>query len=158
MSPMLRMILLSLTLIFGGVSLGTASPNETTVGQLSDFKDAIAQASRGDIITINNGTYTNWNQVKITQSGTAGNPITIRAESPGNVVFNGNNNEFIISGAFIVLDGLTFQNRNSGDGGVKGVIWLDGARHSRITNCTFDNIQGIEIIYIGRSGNPNEPD
>ena len=39
----------------------------------------------------------------------------IRAESPGDVIFNGNNNEFVITGAFIVLDGLIFQNRNKGD-------------------------------------------
>jgi len=158
MKTICNILILSLLVILENFAIAETTHQETTVNKLSTFKDALREADPGDVIIIQNGTYQGWDKVTIAQSGISGSPITIRAESPGNVVFRGNDNEFIITGAFIVLDGLKFQDRNGQDGSAKGVIWLNGAQHSRITNCTFDRISGPELIYIGRSGEPHEPD
>ena len=129
MRTVFSLVLLTLTLC--SVVVGTASSQPTTIGQFSEFKTAIQHAAPGDTITIQNGTYSNWDQVEITQSGQAGQPITIRAESPGNVVFSGNHHAFIITGDFIVLDGLTFRDRTQRNPNVEAIIWLNGARPFR---------------------------
>jgi poly(beta-D-mannuronate) lyase len=64
-------------------------------------------AQPGDILTMTNGTWTN-QRIQFAGSGTSSLPITLRAQTPGQVVLNGNS-KINISGNWLVVDGLDFQ-------------------------------------------------
>jgi poly(beta-D-mannuronate) lyase len=126
------------------------------VGAASEFKNALGNAKPGDEIVINNGTYQNWDRIEIPSEGTESAPITIRAESPGQVIFTGNNNEFILTGTYIVLKGLKFINRTLNDNQADGIVWFKGAQYSRLTDCIFDNIASERVIAINRQNSGRE--
>ena len=74
----------------------------------SQLNSAISSASPGTTITLANGVWTNA-QISIEKTGTSTNPITIEAQTPGSVFFEGNCN-IKIGGSYIILKGIIFQN------------------------------------------------
>jgi hypothetical protein len=129
-----------------GVSLLTSvlwlSPSHATeylVSSAAQIAAAVQTAQPGDIFTMTDGTWTN-QRIEFAALGTAGAPITLRAQTPGQVVLNGNS-KLKISGAHLVVDGLRF------DGGALAagdhIVEFRGSRgeatHSRFTNSAIFN-------------------
>ena len=80
---------------------------EIFVTTQTELTSAIARAKPGDVIKLKNG---NWNNIVINfqNSGFAGNPITLKAETPGEVIISGKSN-LRIAGKHLVVDGLVFK-------------------------------------------------
>ncbi len=94
-------------------------------------------AQPGDVLTMTNGNWTN-QRIQFAGTGTSGAPITLRAQTPGQVLLNGNS-KINISGNWLVVDGLNF------DGGALGaddsIVEFRGSKgeatNSRLTNTSI---------------------
>lgn len=64
-------------------------------------------AGPGDTLIMTNGTWTD-QEINFSDFGTSANPITLRAETPGQVILNGDST-LNISGDWLVVDGLRFE-------------------------------------------------
>ncbi|HSI07342.1 MAG TPA: chondroitinase-B domain-containing protein, partial [Rariglobus sp.] len=106
------------------------------------FKTALGAAVPGDVIILANGTYTNFGYYKMIKSGTAAQPVTVRAQTPGGVIFNGNV-QFEIQANYVVLDGFRFNGdaRPSPDyvnpPKSSGLLKIRGT-DNRISECTIN--------------------
>ncbi len=94
---------------FGVVVLALGAPlraAEHWVSTASALEDAIDAAQPGDSIILRNGV---WSDVEIRfgGEGTAAQPITLRAETPGEVLLTGESS-LLIGGQWLVVDGLVF--------------------------------------------------
>lgn len=130
------LILLVFTLTL--VAYQTALVAQTLkVSNATELKEAIAKASPGDEIVLKNGV---WKDIQISfyGTGTKDKPITLRAETPGNVTIEGASN-LQIGGTYLVVQDLYFKN---GYTPTKSVIQFkinndSIANHSRVTNCVI---------------------
>src|SRR5262245_55247328 len=77
---------------------------EFFVSNAAQISTAMQTAQPGDILTMTNGTWTN-QRIQFAGNGTSSLPITLRAQTPGQVVLNGNS-KINISGSWLVADGL----------------------------------------------------
>ncbi|MEM6855884.1 MAG: polysaccharide lyase 6 family protein, partial [Planctomycetota bacterium] len=124
----------------------TAGAAEFMVSSAADINAAMQNAQAGDTLVMTNGTWIDQN-IEFAGQGTAGNEITLRAQTPGGVTLTGNS-RLSISGSHLVVDGLNFEN---GDiGAQQSIIQFRGsqghATHSRLTNTQIRNY------------NPTDPD
>lgn len=130
----------SLTLTFA------AAPAAITTA--TAFKTAMGTAAPGDVVVLANGTYTNFGYYKMIRSGTAAQPIMIRAQTPGGVIFNGNV-QFELQASHVVLDGFRFYGnaRPSPDYAYppksSGLLKIRGT-DNRITECTIDAFNRVD--------------
>ena len=107
---------------------------EYFVSSSAQISAAMQTALPGDILTMTDGNWTN-QRIQFAGNGSSVAPITLRAQTPGQVVLNGNS-KVNISGDWLVVDGLRFE------GGALGaddhVVEFRGARgeatNSRLTN------------------------
>ncbi|CAN5577566.1 hypothetical protein BH09PLA1_BH09PLA1_14280 [soil metagenome] len=83
------------------------------VANQSQFTSALNTAQPGDSIVLKNGVWSNLNVNKQNLAGTRGAPITIRAQTPGQVAITGPNYFFDVGGHDYVVTGLTFKDENS---------------------------------------------
>ena len=104
-----------------------------------ELANAIASSGPGDTIVMANGT---WTDVAISfyAQGAEGDSITLRAETPGQVILNGNS-RLKIGGSYLKVDGLWFD-----QGALRSGHLIEFRRsssrlttHSRLTNCTITN-------------------
>lgn len=102
-----------------------------------ELASAIASSAPGDTIVMANGT---WTDVVISfyAQGAEGDSITLRAETPGQVILNGNS-RLKIGGSYLKVDGLWFD-----QGALRSGHLIEFRRsssrlttHSRLTNCTI---------------------
>ena len=84
-----------------------AQATEYFVSSAAQITTAMQTAQPGDILTMTNGTWTN-QRIQFAGNGTSSLPITLRAQTPGQVILNGNS-KINISGNWLVADGLKFQ-------------------------------------------------
>ena len=84
----------------------SASATEYFVSSAAQITTAMQTAQPGDVLTMTNGTWTN-QRIQFAGIGTSGAPITLRAQTPGQVLLNGNS-KINISGNWLVVDGLNF--------------------------------------------------
>jgi hypothetical protein len=63
------------------------SAETVTVGPGQSLQEAADRLQPGDTLLLAEGTY--YQSLKVTRSGTAGNPITIKAKAPGKVIITG---------------------------------------------------------------------
>jgi poly(beta-D-mannuronate) lyase len=116
-----------------------ARATEFLVSSAAQITTALQSAQPGDILTMTNGTWTN-QRIQFAKNGTAALPITLRAQTPGGVILNGNS-KINISGNWLVVDGLKF------DGGALAaddhIVEFRGslgeANNSRFTNSAIIN-------------------
>lgn len=115
-----------------------SAPEIVTVQDQNELKEAIRQASPGTEIIMADGV---WKDVPIDfyGVGTAQQPITLRAETPGKVLIEGQS-YLHLGGAYLVVSGLYFRNGYSPEGGVfQYRINSDTiANHCQITACVID--------------------
>ncbi len=112
---------------------------EFTVSNAQDIADAMRLAKPGDTLIMTNGTWED-QVIDFAGQGTAGNQITLRAQTPGGVQLTGNS-RLSISGSHLVVDGLNFENGTVGDS--QSIIQFRGslgdATNSRLTNTQIKN-------------------
>ncbi len=101
-----------LNLVVRGLALGClafaapVSAKEVTVRNGTELSVALKGAKAGDVITVGKGL---WTDVKLTVSGggTADRPVVIRAEAPGETIFNGSS-ALALNAPYVTVDGLFF--------------------------------------------------
>ncbi len=121
------------------VSIQTTAPKITTVKTNTELSNAIAAAAPGDEIVLTNGV---WKDVAIefTTSGTEEQPITLRAETEGQVSIEGQS-YVKFGGDHITMSGLHFKNGYSPQRAVINFRMNSEkvANHCRVTNCVLEN-------------------
>ena len=86
------------------------------VSSASDITTALAQAGPGDTLIMTDGVWTD-QLIRFRDDGQAGNPITLRAQTPGGVTLNGSS-RIEIGGDHLVVEGLRFEGGALSDGHV----------------------------------------
>ena len=129
-----RLLALVVTLAIGSGMPLRAEATEYFVASAAQIASAMQTAQPGDVLTMLDGTWTN-QRIQFAGNGTSGAPITLRAQTPGQVLLNGNS-KVNISGDWLVVDGLKFEGGALGAG--DHIVEFRGsqgeATNSRLTN------------------------
>ena len=96
---------------------------ERQVSSVAEVEKAARGARPGDTVVIADGTYKDW-QLKINAKGTGEQPVTVRAQTPGKVRFEGNY-QLSIDGEHVVVSGLYFGESKSS----KDVVEIRGVEN-----------------------------
>ncbi len=108
-----------------------------TVNSASQFNNL--NLSPGDVVTWTDGTYSADQKINFTANGTAANPIILKAQTPGGVIFTGETT-MDISGDYVIIEGFYW---NGGAGTNNHVQFRKNtayANNSTIRNCAFNNL------------------
>ena len=111
----------------------------------SALTTACANAQPGDTISLT-GRWTGVSLVPTsTMSGTAGNPITFQASSPGAAIFDGYGTNGVVTvnsnHNYLVFDGIEFTNTNYATLPVTNKGFIIRSHHVTVQNCTFNYMQ-----------------
>ncbi len=118
---------------------------EYKVNNITSFNSAQVLAMQGDIITWINGTYTDIDIV-IGKSG-----LTVRAETPGRVIFNGKS-KCQINGSSNIFAGFQFL---QGDIGNNLLLVVNGSRN-KITQINFFKVSAHKYVVFSGGSQYNE--
>lgn len=155
-------ILKKLTLIITVLAIiqGCQSGNNSSgimVSNADELKEAISKATPGTNIIMKNGEWSDL-QIKFEGQGSEGNPITLKAETPGQVIIMGQS-DLKLGGEYLIVDGLYFKDGASPSNAVIQ-FFIDGdnlANHSRVTNTVIEdfnksqrNMQDYWVLFKGR--------
>jgi poly(beta-D-mannuronate) lyase len=144
------------------LSAQSADGTEYFVSSAAQISTAMQTAQPGDILTMTDGAWTN-QRIQFAGDGTSGAPITLRAQTPGQVLLNGNS-KINVSGDWLVVDGLNFE------GGALGaddhVVEFRGnngeATNSRLTNSAIVDYNPASIdtryFWVSLYGQSNRVD
>lgn len=138
-----------LTLLALASVVWSAGATEHIVTSAAQIAQEAAQAMPGDVLIMSDG---RWSDQKITFTarGTAAQPVTLRAQTPGKVILTGTSS-LLIEGENGVVSGLFFKDvAGSGDG-----IRLNGT-HCRITQTAF--VDGTCKFFVHLAGSDNRVD
>lgn len=107
-----------------------------------ELQNAINNAQAGTVIELTDGT---WNDVQISINvfGTEAMPCVIKAQNPGNVFFEGRSNISIV-GAYIIFEGIVFQNASgliAYDERIEPVIEFRDTGNNDCEHCIVRNIK-----------------
>lgn len=108
-----------------------------TVNSVDDFHALTLLP--GDEVIWTNGTYSDDDSIRFEANGTASNPIILRAETPGGVIFNGGMT-MLIAGDYVAVEGFYW---NGGEGQNNHIQFRrneDYANHSSIRNCAINDL------------------
>jgi len=129
-------VCIPLILLLGGCE---ATAKDYLVSNQKAYEDALEQVGPGDVITLANGT---WNDFEIvfTGKGKKDKPIRLTAETKGEVILSGQSN-LRIGGEYLEVSGLVFKN---GYTPTKEVVSFrqnkdNLANHSRVSEIVIDN-------------------
>ena len=156
--PIVTLATLIVTLLsFSGPGLAAQ-----LVNNIEQFNQAVTQLKPGDTITLANG---EWHNVELAFSGkgTAAQPITLEAQTPGEVQITGHSN-LRFSGEHIVVQGLTFTRGYTPTGEVIAfrTSEQDLAYHSRLTNVVIDDFshpdRRLSDLWVSVYGKHNKVD
>ena len=128
----------------------------------SDLAVASSGVQPGDALTMQNGFWPDAD-ILFTGNGTAANPITLRAETPGQVILSGSS-RLRIAGSYLVVEGLKFANGYLIADDV--IAFRDGpasvANHCRLTQCAIIDYNpddpNEETIWVSLYGTSNQVD
>ena len=117
----------------------TVNAEDFFVDSKASYYDAVSQVGPGDDIVFKNGTYRDF-EIKFQAQGSKQAPVTLRAETKGEVVFSGQSN-LAIAGSHVVVSGLVFKNGYSPSGSVISfrVNKDDVANHTRVTEVVIED-------------------
>ena len=111
-----------------------------TTYNINDPKDLENQTYLpGDEIILANGTYNTDDRIDFIGNGTAANPITFRAASPGGVKFTAGL-QMNIGGDYVIVDGFYWQGGYGASNFIQFRNGTDYANHSTIQNCVIDGL------------------
>ncbi|MCX8035488.1 MAG: polysaccharide lyase 6 family protein [Candidatus Sumerlaeia bacterium] len=103
---------------------------------ISQFNEAVKKAAPGDSIILANGL---WRDADLAfrATGTASQPITLRAETPGKTILCGQS-RLHIGGSHLVVEGLVFRDGGNRTDAIEFRTRSDyPARHCRVTQCAI---------------------
>ncbi len=112
----------------------TSNDSGILVNNISELEASINKAKPGDLIIMANGIWKDV-EIKFKADGTENKPITIKAETPGEVFIEGVSN-LKFGGKYLIVDGLHFRNGYSPD---KTVIDFRIDKKAIANHCTFTN-------------------
>ncbi|MFC1635327.1 polysaccharide lyase 6 family protein [Planctomycetota bacterium] len=130
--------LIIVTIVFNGAIAG-----DVLVSTEEQLKAAITAAAPGDEILIQDGTFRDW-RIRFRGFGTAMQPITLKAQTPGGVKLTGYT-RVEISGSHLVVSGFRFENAHST--GHASIVELRGGDRCRLTECSFINCGDPESTF-----------
>ncbi len=139
-----------------------AAAKELPITPDTDVEELAKQVTAGDSIVLQDGTWIDAELKFERLPGTAADPIQIRPQTPGKVVFSGST-EFRVSGTHIIVSGFVFRDTND----VSDVVQLRThskrhAHHCRFTDCVFEQTPeaptGIESRWLSVFGTHNRID
>jgi poly(beta-D-mannuronate) lyase len=141
------------------------SAKSYTVRTRQQFNTVAATMQLGDAIIIANGTYTGWAATILT-AGTAAQPITIKAETVGKVIFTGSSTEtvFKLTGKYITICGITFAGCNLAKAGKQSGVLVEmyNTIQCRLTQCNFTRnevtTQYTPLVIVSGKGQNNRVD
>jgi poly(beta-D-mannuronate) lyase len=117
------------------------TPADFFVTNLTQFTSAMRNVMPGDTVTMADGTWANVNLLfKPNQNGVPTPSITLRAQTPGQVILTGSS-QLRIAGNDLLVDGLQFTGTYTGTG--RDVVAFRESStgvqsdHSRLTNCAI---------------------
>ncbi|MBC31958.1 MAG: alginate lyase [Muricauda sp.] len=134
-----------------------SNQNEVFVKDFTGLSEAISSAVPGTEIVMANGEWENI-QIQFIANGTEDRPITLRAETPGEVIIKGES-DLKLGGQYLVVDGLYFTNGHAPSRSVIQFYINEDtlANHSRVTNCVIKdfnkpqkNQQDLWVLFKGR--------
>jgi len=139
------------------ISCKNTQLNSSKVSNKAELQNAISNAQPGDQIILANGI---WEDIRIRFSafGTKDQPITLKAETPGEVILQGRS-DLKIAGDYLIVDGLYFANGKSPSNAViEYAISKDSvANHTIVTNCVIKdynkdqkNQTDLWVLFKGR--------
>lgn len=114
--------------------------SEYTVSSDQEFNDLTLVA--GDVVTWLDGTYADQGIEWSGQQGTAENPIILKAETPGGVIFTGSS-KINFYGSHLIVDGFYWK---GGEGASNHIEFRDNGsnvnfgENCTLRNCAFDNL------------------
>ena len=114
-------------------------PEGIYVKNIDELNSAISEVTAGGEIIMANGVWKDA-QIKFFGVGTEERPITLRAETPGEVIIQGQS-DLKMGGEYLVVNGLHFTNGASPSNSVIQFFINNDtlANHSRVTNCVIKN-------------------
>lgn len=107
------------------------SATDYTISSVDEFNNLNLNA--GDTVTWLNGTYSSDERITFSGNGTASNPIILKAETPGGVIFN-NGLQMDIAGSYLIIEGFYW---NGGYGASNFIQFRNGTTYAQ--NCTIQN-------------------
>lgn len=115
------------------------------VDSIDALQARIKAAAPGDTIVLKNGTYATSASLVVAAAGTAGQPVTIAAETVGGVELGGTHGfDVVAPAAHVVIRGFVFRHT----AGTNTIRW--GAHHVRFTRNTFQcSGPGAELDVAG---------
>lgn len=146
---------------YGNGYVSAAQTNEILVSSDDELGTAIANAVPGDVIVMQDGI---WKDIDIVfkGQGTEAEPITLKAQTQGQVIISGSSS-LRIAGKYLVVDGLYFKDGASSQS-LHLIEFRDGAEaahHSRLTNTViseFSKERGQSDVWVGLFGTHNRVD
>lgn len=131
--------------------------NSVKVSTPAELEEAIANASPGSKIVMANGV---WNdlQIRFVGKGTSNDPITLKAETPGEVIIQGKS-DLKFGGEHLIVDGLHFKNGYSPSFAViEFKIDENKANNCQVTNCVIEGFNKLQrnqtdlwVLFHGRN-------
>ena len=123
---------------------GSSFAEEHRVTPETDLEKLCEKVVAGDSIVLENGTWENVELEFDSLAGTADSPVSVVAQTPGEVILTGKT-EFRVSGKHVVVSGLVFRDCL----GVDNVFEMrtdtkDLAQNFRVTDCVFEQPAGVE--------------
>jgi poly(beta-D-mannuronate) lyase len=131
-----------LTMLLAGP--GPAPGAERHVRTADEFRTAVSAARPGDVIVLTDGT---WRDVDLlfAAEGASEAPITLRAQTPGDVIITGQS-RLRIAGRHLVVDGLWFDDVSSGEDVIEfRRSSSDHARDCRLSHCMVTDCNPADL-------------
>lgn len=155
------LVILTLLVLFTSCQMAPKAAH-LLVNNAEELKTAIANAQAGDEIVMANGI---WKDVKIrfTGEGTEDKPITLRAETSGEVLIQGAS-DLKLGGNYLVVKGLHFTNGFSPTSEVIEFAISEEvlANHCRVTDCVIEDFnksqRDLTDIWVKFKGRHNQLD
>ncbi|GAA4113526.1 hypothetical protein GCM10022393_12590 [Aquimarina addita] len=117
---------------------------EYTVSSAEEFNNLNLVA--GDVVTWTDGIYTDQTINFINATGTSTNPIILKAQTPGGVIFTGTSKLFFF-GSYLIVDGFYWKEGNGTSDHIqfrRNGSNTDFGTNCIIRNCAFNNLFTIE--------------
>ena len=126
------------------LAAGSASVAETLVTNQEEYRDAVERAQPGDVIVLANGVWRDF-EILLVGNGEPERPITLTAETKGQVVISGQSN-LRLAGSHLVVSGLVFRDGYTPTNTVISFRRTKGepANHSRVTEVVIDRFNNPE--------------
>lgn len=128
-----------LSLVIMSITISQAFAKQWLVESPKAFKSALKQVKPGDAIVLANGVWNDF-EVLFTAKGTKQKPITLKAQTKGQVILSGQSN-LRLAGEHLVVSGLVFKNGYTPNSAVISFRQNKHnlAFHSRVTEVVIDN-------------------